>query len=203
MRVSLIAGVLMLAAGTYGFRLAGPALRSRITFPARAERLLETASVVVLTALMTVMALTQDHGFAGYARPLGVLVGGVLAWRKAPFLVAVLAAAGTAALLRVLGVHLPRGHIFVTLLIDRTDVIQLYHQKRCLLPPRKCRWPSSTLAASPAGRQLSYPQWRQYGATRAILESWQRSRSRMFPRRRTQSSGGARRPPDSRCRNTC
>jgi len=33
-----------------------------------------------------------------------VLVGGVLAWRKAPFLVVVIAAAGTAAVLRLLGV---------------------------------------------------------------------------------------------------
>jgi branched-subunit amino acid transport protein len=101
---TLIAGGLLLAAGTYGFRAAGPALRSRVAFPPRAERLLETASVVVLTALMAVMTLTEGHHLAGYARPAGVLVGGLLAWRKAPFLACVIVAAGTTALLRLLGV---------------------------------------------------------------------------------------------------
>ena len=57
-----------------------------------------------LVAASMTTALTQGHGFAGPARPAGVLVGGVLAWRKAPFLVVVIAAAGTAAVLRLLGV---------------------------------------------------------------------------------------------------
>lgn len=104
MTAELVAGALVLATGTYGFRLAGPALRSRVTFQPRARRLLETASVIVLTALMAVLALTQGHHFAGYARPAGVLAGGLLAWRKAPFLVSVLAAAATTALLRLVGI---------------------------------------------------------------------------------------------------
>jgi hypothetical protein len=49
-------------------------------------------------------ALTEGGGFAGWARPAGVLVGGVLAWRRAPFAVVVLGAAGTAAVLRLAGV---------------------------------------------------------------------------------------------------
>ena len=43
------------------------------------------------------------RSFSGFARPAGVLVAGILAWRKAPFLVVVLAAAVVTALLRVLG----------------------------------------------------------------------------------------------------
>jgi branched-subunit amino acid transport protein len=101
---TLIAGAALLAAGTYGFRFAGPALRTRVTFPAHVQRLLEVASVVVLTALMAVLALTQGHHFAGYARPAGVLAGAILAWRKAPFLVCVVVAAAVAALLRLAGV---------------------------------------------------------------------------------------------------
>jgi hypothetical protein len=38
---------------------------------------------------------------AGPARPLGVLVGGVLAWRRAPFVVVVISAALTAAMVRL------------------------------------------------------------------------------------------------------
>ncbi|HEX7746127.1 MAG TPA: AzlD domain-containing protein, partial [Micromonosporaceae bacterium] len=41
--------------------------------------------------------------FAGVARPVGVLVGVVLAWRRAPFVVVVIAAAVTAAGLRLAG----------------------------------------------------------------------------------------------------
>jgi branched-subunit amino acid transport protein len=100
----VVAGLLTLSAGTFAFRFSGPVLRRRITFPPWAERLLEAGAVVLLTALAATTALTEGHGFAGLARPAGVLVGGVLAWRRVPFLVVVLAAAATTAVLRLLGV---------------------------------------------------------------------------------------------------
>jgi branched-subunit amino acid transport protein len=100
----VVAGMLTLSAGTYAFRLSGRVLRDRVTFPPRAEKLLEAAAVVMLAALVATTALTRGHGFSGFARPAGVLVGGVLAWRKAPFIVVVIAAAGTTAILRLLGV---------------------------------------------------------------------------------------------------
>ncbi|RXS65311.1 AzlD domain-containing protein [Streptomyces sioyaensis] len=103
--VTLIVAMLVLAAGTYGFRLAGPLLRSRLTFPPRAERLMETSAVVLLASLVATTALTQGHGAAGIARPVGVAVAGVLAWRKVPFLAVVLAAAAVTAVLRLLGVE--------------------------------------------------------------------------------------------------
>ena len=98
-------GMVVLAAGTYAFRLAGPALRSRITLPHGAGRVLEAAAVVLLAALAATTALMTGHEFAGFARPAGVLVAGVLAWRKVPFVLVVLAAAGTAALLRISGIR--------------------------------------------------------------------------------------------------
>jgi branched-subunit amino acid transport protein len=101
----VVAGLATLSAGTYAFRFAGPALRQRVTFPPWAERLLDTGAVVLLAALVATTALTTGHAFAGLARPAGVLAGGVLAWRKAPFLVVVLAAAAVTAVLRLLGVH--------------------------------------------------------------------------------------------------
>ena len=100
----VVAGMATLVAGTYAFRLSGQVLRARIKFPPRAERLLEGAAVILLAALVATTALTQGHGFSGVARPVGVLVGGVLAWRKAPFLVVVIVAAGVTAGLRLLGV---------------------------------------------------------------------------------------------------
>ena len=100
----VLAGMATLAAGTYAFRLSGQLLRARISFPPRAAKLLEAAAVILLAALVATTALTQGHGFSGFARPGGVLVGGVLAWRKAPFLVVVVVAAAVTALLRLLGV---------------------------------------------------------------------------------------------------
>ena len=99
----VVAGIITLSAGTLAYRLSGPAQRQRVAFPPWAEHLLEAAAVVMLTALVAITALTKGHGFAGLARPAGVLAGGVLAWRKAPFLVVVIAAAGTTAVLRLLG----------------------------------------------------------------------------------------------------
>jgi len=100
----VIAGILILAVGTFGFRLSGRLLKARITFPPRARKLLESAAVVLLAALVAVSALTTGHNAAGVARPAGVAVAGLLAWRKAPFLLIVLAAAATTALLRLCGV---------------------------------------------------------------------------------------------------
>lgn len=100
----VMAGMVTLAAGTWAFRLSGQVLRAKITFPPRATRLLEAAAVLLLAALVATTALTEGHGFSGFARPAGVLVAGVLAWRKAPFLVVVLAAAAVTAGLRLAGV---------------------------------------------------------------------------------------------------
>lgn len=96
--------VLLLAVGTYGLRLSGPLLSDRIELGERARRLLSVSATVLLCALVATSSLTTDHAFAGWARPAGVLVGGVLATRRAPFLATVLAAAATTGVLRWLGV---------------------------------------------------------------------------------------------------
>jgi len=64
-----------------------------------------TVGVAVLfSALVATSALIDNQEFVGFARPAGVLVGGILAWRKAPFVLVVIAAAATAAGLRLVGV---------------------------------------------------------------------------------------------------
>ena len=107
-----ITAILVLAAGTYAFRLAGPLLRARLArahggeaeLSPRLTELLSTAATVLLVALIATAALTDGGSFAGIALPAGVFTGGVLAWRKAPFVVVVVAAALVAAGLRALGV---------------------------------------------------------------------------------------------------
>ncbi|WP_063025027.1 AzlD domain-containing protein [Nocardia niwae] len=100
----LAAGVVALAAGTYAFRWAGPALRDRVRLPARVVRLLEIGAVVLLTALVAVTALPLGTADLGLAVPAGVLVGGLVAWFRRPILLVILAAAATTALVRLLGI---------------------------------------------------------------------------------------------------
>jgi branched-subunit amino acid transport protein len=96
--------VLALAGGTYALRLAGLVLRGRLRLPPAVERLVDLGATALLVALVATAALLDGMAFAGWARPIGVAVGALAAWRRAPFVVVVLFAAGTAAGLRALGV---------------------------------------------------------------------------------------------------
>lgn len=101
---TLVAAVAALAAGTLALRLTGPLLHARAD-PSPRLQALSTASVaVVLAALIATSTLIEDHDFAGPARLTGVAVAGLLAWRRAPFLGVVLAAAAVTAGLRAVGV---------------------------------------------------------------------------------------------------
>ena len=102
--VTLIVATVALGLGTFAFRFAGVTLRSKLRVSTRAQQAMTAASVILLVALTATSALLQDGQWAGIARPAGVAVGGLLAWRKAPFVVVVLAAAGVAAGLRLLGI---------------------------------------------------------------------------------------------------
>jgi branched-subunit amino acid transport protein len=95
--------VLALAAGTYGIRFAGPQLRNRITVPARVQMLLSMVATALLLALVAVNAFVPGGKFGGWALVIGVTVGGLAAWRKVPFVLVVLLAAGTTAGLRLVG----------------------------------------------------------------------------------------------------
>lgn len=97
------AAVFSLAGGTYLIRLSGLLLRGRVSVPARVERYLDLGATALLVALVALSTFTQDGGFAGWARPLGVLVAAAAAWRKVPFVLVVILAAGTTALLRLAG----------------------------------------------------------------------------------------------------
>jgi branched-subunit amino acid transport protein len=96
--------ILILAAGSYALRSAGPLLGSRVSLPEPARRIMTTAATLLLAALVAITALTDGGGFSGWSRTIGVAVAAVLALRRAPFPVVVVAAALTAALLRLAGV---------------------------------------------------------------------------------------------------
>ncbi|WP_199516127.1 AzlD domain-containing protein [Nucisporomicrobium flavum] len=100
----LIATIIVLGVGTYTLRLSGVLLRDRLVLSEPVQRLLPMAATTLLAALAMTAALMDGAAFAGAARPAGVAVGALLAWRRAPFVLVVVAAAATAALLRLAGV---------------------------------------------------------------------------------------------------
>lgn len=99
-----VAAVLILAAGTFAIRIAGPLLRDRVTLPKKVNELMTASATVLLFALVAVTALTSGKHFGGWALATGVVVGGVAAWRKAPFVAVIVLAAATTAGLRLAGV---------------------------------------------------------------------------------------------------
>lgn len=101
--VAMVLAAVVLGVGTFAFRFAGPVLRARIELSPHLEQLMTMSAVVLLVALVAITALLDGRGFAGIARPAAVAVGGVLAWRNAPFVLVVVAATATAAILRLLG----------------------------------------------------------------------------------------------------
>lgn len=102
--MSLTIPLLTLVIGTYALRIAGPALRTRVDISPHIDKVMGTAVAVVFVALIATSTLLVGRDFAGFAAPIGVTVAGVLAWRRAPFVVIVVAAAATTAGLRWMGI---------------------------------------------------------------------------------------------------
>jgi branched chain amino acid efflux pump len=95
--------VLTLSAVSYSLKAVGPVVAGgRLPSP-RVSRVLDLVAVPLLAALILVQTLGSGHHLVLDARLPALAVAGVLVWRRAPFLVVVLAAAATAALLRAFG----------------------------------------------------------------------------------------------------
>jgi branched chain amino acid efflux pump len=92
--------LLGLGAISYGLKAAGPVLAGGRELGPRVRQSLELVAVPLLAALILVQALDGGKRLVIDARAPALVVAALLAWRRAPFLVVVLAAAGTAALLR-------------------------------------------------------------------------------------------------------
>ncbi|WP_432414095.1 AzlD domain-containing protein [Pantoea allii] len=100
----IIAGIALLAAGTYAIRYAGVKLGNRLPVSERTQHMLSDAATVLLLAVAATATLFEGQHFAGMARLLGVSFALILAWRKAPLIVIILGAACMTALLRYLNV---------------------------------------------------------------------------------------------------
>ncbi len=95
--------LLVLGAASYALKAVGPVLAGGRQLGPQVRRTLDLVAVPLLAALIVVQTLGVGHRLVIDARLPALGVAAVLVWRRAPFLVVVLAAAGTAALLRALG----------------------------------------------------------------------------------------------------
>lgn len=95
--------IIAITIGVWGQRLlggfvVGPWLERRPTLT-RAAKLIPAA---VVTAVIVQLTVANGRMLVADARLAGVFVAAVLVWRRAPFLVVVLSAAATTALLRAI-----------------------------------------------------------------------------------------------------
>jgi branched-subunit amino acid transport protein len=97
--------VLATAAGCYGFKLAGLTVPQRILADPRVRRFAELVPVALLAALSAVQTASNGQAFdLDPARLAGLGAAVVALALRAPFLVVILAAAATAAILRATGI---------------------------------------------------------------------------------------------------
>ncbi len=94
--------LLVIGAGAYAFKAGGALLGLRFTDSERAQSVLLLLPPALLTALILVWTLDGGERLVLDARLVGVGVGALAAWRKAPFVVVVLLAAGVTAAVRAL-----------------------------------------------------------------------------------------------------
>lgn len=95
--------ILTLAACVYATKAVGPLLLGTRRPPPRLDALLAVVAVPMFGALILIQTVTSGHRFVADARLPAVLAAIVAVRLRAPFLVVVLLAAGTCALLRAVG----------------------------------------------------------------------------------------------------
>ena len=96
------AAVLLASVGCFALKLAGWSVPPRLLDGVRLQRAARLLPVPLLSALVVVQAFAEDRALVLDARAAGLAVGLALVLLRAPFLLVVVAAAATAALVRAL-----------------------------------------------------------------------------------------------------
>lgn len=94
--------LIALCAISYALKASGPVLAGGRQLGPGVRQALDLVAVPLLAALILVQTVSDGHRLVLDARVPALAVAAILVWRRAPFLVVVLAAAATAALLRAL-----------------------------------------------------------------------------------------------------
>ena len=92
-----------LAVATFAMRAAGPVLAGRFDLSEGARRTVDLCALTLLAGVMATTAFADGREFGGIARVAGVAIAGLLAWRRCPLPLVIVAAAAVTALLRLAG----------------------------------------------------------------------------------------------------
>ena len=87
---------------TIAFKASGPVLLGKRELPARVASVVEVLAPAMLAALVVTQTVGGDRELVIDERLAGVVAGGIAVWLRAPLLVVMVVAAGTAALIRLL-----------------------------------------------------------------------------------------------------
>jgi len=93
--------LIVMTIGTYAMKSAGPLLLGERTLPVRLQRVVDLLPAALLAALAAVSTLGDGQSLVIDARLGGVIVAGLALWRRAPFVVVIVLASATTALIRL------------------------------------------------------------------------------------------------------
>ncbi len=93
--------IAVVGTGTMAFKAAGPVLLGTRQLPPRVASVVDVLAPAMLAALVVTQTVGGDREIVIDARLAGVVAGGIAVWLRAPLLVVMLAAAVTAALIRL------------------------------------------------------------------------------------------------------
>lgn len=95
--------LLVLAAGTYALKAAGPLVLGDRRLPTRVQVLVDLLPAALLASLAVVSTVADGRAVVFDARAVGMLVAGVALWRRAPFVVVIVLASAATAAVRAFG----------------------------------------------------------------------------------------------------
>lgn len=94
--------IIVLAIGAYAFKFTGLVVLGGRTLPAPLERCLALIPAAVISALIVKDSMTTGQDIVIDARAAGIAAAILLAWRRAPLILVIVAGAAVTALLRQL-----------------------------------------------------------------------------------------------------
>jgi branched-subunit amino acid transport protein len=94
--------LIVMTVGTFALKSAGPLVLGDRALPLRVQQLVDLLPAALLAALTLVSTVGDGRAIAIDARLVGLVVAGVALWRKLPFVVVVVLASASTALIRII-----------------------------------------------------------------------------------------------------
>ena len=93
--------MIVLAVGTFALKSAGPLFLGARPLPSRIQTIVDLLPAALLAALAVVSTFGDGSEIVFDARAVGMLVAGLALWRRLPFVVVIVLASATTALVRL------------------------------------------------------------------------------------------------------